>query len=252
MLVRVTLAFILAMAVTASAQQPQTPSEADKSYQSAWSYLKLADATKSPDESASNLLRAIAQCDAAARIASGSFRPQALAAHCYYQLAQLEQVPARRRDLVRMARERFDRAAHCPDVEPACLREWGAMLMAECDEPENAFQREQLLSETRKVFELGLKLPGFTGERARLRRGLGTCLVLLAQSATDGADKRGLYQEAIRQFASAGEVETMANTPRLYTHWGVALLEYGKLTNDRQVLWQAVERLLTALEYEPA
>jgi tetratricopeptide (TPR) repeat protein len=125
------------------------------------------------------------------------------------------------------------------------------MLMAECDEPENAAQRQQLLGETRKVCELGLKLPGFTGERARLRRGLGTCLVLLAQSATEEAAKRGLYQEAIRQFASAGQVASVAGTPRLYTHWGVALLEYGKLTNDRQVLWQAVERLLTALEDDP-
>jgi tetratricopeptide (TPR) repeat protein len=75
--------------------------------------------------------------------------------------------------------------------------------------------------------------------------------VLLAQSATEEAAKRGLYQEAIRQFASAGQVASVAGTPRLYTHWGVALLEYGKLTNDRQVLWQAVERLLTALEDDP-
>ena len=251
MLVRVTLAFIWAVALTVHAQQPLAPSELDKSYQFAWNYLKLADATKSPDESASNLLRAIAQCDDIAKIDSGSFRPQGLAAHCYYRLAQLEHAPARRRDLVQVARERFDRAAHCPDVEPACLREWAEMLMAECDEPENAAQRQQLLGETRKVCELGLKLPGFTGERARLRRGLGTSLVLLAQSANEEAAKRGLYQEAICQFASAGEVESMANTPRLYTHWGVALLEYGKLTNDRQVLWQSVERLLTALENDP-
>jgi tetratricopeptide (TPR) repeat protein len=117
--------------------------------------------------------------------------------------------------------------------------------------PENAAQRQQLLGETRKVCELGLKLAGFTGERARLRCGLGTCLVLLAQSVTDDAAKRGLYQKAIRQFASAGEVESVANTPRLHTHWGVALLEYGKLTSDRQVLWQAAERLLTALENDP-
>jgi len=251
MVVRLTIAFVWALTITACAQQPQAPSEADKSYEAAWNYLKQADATKSPDESASNLLRAIAQCDVAARITSSSFRPQALAAHCYSQLARLERVPERHRDLVQKARERFGRAANCPDVEPACLREWAEMLMAECDEPENATQRRQLLDETRKVCELGLKLPGFTGERARLRRSLGTCLVLLAQSDTDDAAKRGIYQEAIHQFAFVGEVESVAGTPRLYTHWGVALLEYGKLTNDHQVLWQAAERLLTALENDP-
>jgi hypothetical protein len=98
-------------------------------------YLKEADATKSPDESASNLLRAIAQCDVAVRIDSGSFRLQGMAAHCYYRLAQLERAPSRRRDLIQRARGRFDRAPHCPDVEPACLREWAEMLMAECNEP---------------------------------------------------------------------------------------------------------------------
>ena len=44
-------------------------------------------------------------------------------------------------------------------------------------------------------------------------------------------------------------MDAVANTPQLHAHWGVALVEYAKLTNDRgMMLREAIGQLATALE----
>jgi tetratricopeptide (TPR) repeat protein len=60
--------------------------------------------------------------------------------------------------------------------------------------------------------------------------------------------KRALYEQAIGLYTTAAHVDAVANTPQLHAHWGVALVEYAKLTNDRMMLREAIGQLATALE----
>jgi tetratricopeptide (TPR) repeat protein len=124
------------------------------------------------------------------------------------------------------------------------------MLIQEIPAHADRTDRLALLQEARRLFEVGLNLNAFSGERGRLERDLGLCLVLTAQNVTNVLEKRSLYEEAMRRFGSAAQVDAVAPTPQLSGRWGIALVEYGKLTNDRMALRQAVERLTTALEQD--
>jgi tetratricopeptide (TPR) repeat protein len=101
------------------------------------------------------------------------------------------------------------------------------------------------------VYESGIRAANYSGERARLERDLGTCLVLLAPYAGAPADKLALYDESIRHFQATTNVDTVGSSPQVCAHWGIALVESAKLTHDYQMLREAIERLETALEGDP-
>jgi tetratricopeptide (TPR) repeat protein len=122
------------------------------------------------------------------------------------------------------------------------------MLMQETTANENIAKRRALLLEARQVFESGFKVTDFSGQHANVQRDLGICLTLLAEKTGDETEKRTLYDEAIRQFTAAAKVDAVAAAPQLHAHWGVAMVEYAKLINDRMMLREAIEQLGTALE----
>ena len=243
-------AVVLVAAATIHSQADEVPPDADSYYRSAWELQKQAEDSKSPQFSKTSLTKAIEQCDAATKIRPDFFRAHALAAHCLYRLAQLKTTRQEHRDSIQAARDRFEIAARCSGVDPALFREWGGMLISETKLHEDAPERLALLRDAKRVFESGLNLKGFSGEQGRLERDLGFCLLLIAQNVDKESEKRNLYEEALRRFGSAAQVDTVANTPQLSARWGIALVEYAKLTNDRMVLRQAVERLETALEQD--
>lgn len=251
-LVRSLTVILLAMAATALAQSGDSPADADSCYRSAWELEKQAEQSKSPEDSRTYFSKTVEQCDAATKIRPDFFRAHALAAHCLNRLAQLKTTRQEHREFIQAARDRFEIAARCTDVDPALFREWAAMLILEIGSSEDRDDRLTLLREARRVSELGLNIKGFSGERARLERDLGFCLLLMAQNVKNEVEKRDMYQEAIRRFSSAAQVESVANSPQLSARWGIALVEYAKLTSDRMMLRQATERLETALQGDAA
>ena len=242
----------LIVVTIAHGQSQDAPADADAYCRSAWEMLQLVEGSNSPpQDSKSNLGKAIEQCDDALKIRPDFFRAAALAAHCAYRLAQMEHDPARRDDAIRRARDRFEIAARCAGSDASVFREWGGMLTFESSLREDARDRVALLREARRVYEVGIKSAAYSGERARLERDLGTCLVLLAPYAGASADKLTLYDESIRYFQATTNVDTVGNSPQVCAHWGIALVESAKLTHDYQKLREAIERLGTALESEP-
>jgi tetratricopeptide (TPR) repeat protein len=247
-LVQVLTVFLLAAASTGFAQTNESVADANSSYKAAWKFQKLAEGAVSTNEAKTNFHQAIAQCDAATKVQQSFFGAHALAAHCYYRLAQMEPALQPHHDLIETARARFAVAARCPGVTAALHDEWGNMLLQEVTASETPAERHKLLLEARQIFESGLKLTDFSGQHASVQRDLGICLTLLAESTGDATEKRTIYEEAIRHFTAAAKVDAVGNTPQLHAHWGVALVEYSKLMNDRMMLRDAIEQLGTALE----
>ena len=247
-LVRVLTALLLAAASTGFGQPGDSRGDADSCYRSAWKLQQLAEGAASTNEARTGLHGAIMQCDAAVEMKQSFFGAHALAAHCYYRLAQLEPAPQPHHDLVEIARARFALAARCPGATAALFDEWGNMLMQEATACGTIADRRGLLLQAKQVFEAGFKLTDFSGQHAKVQRDLGICLTLLAENTGDETGKRALYEEAIRQFTTAAKVDAVCNTPQLHAHWGVALVEYAKLMNDRMMLREAIEQLGTALE----
>jgi tetratricopeptide (TPR) repeat protein len=245
---RVLTALVLAGVSTGFGQPGDSPVDADSCYRSAWKLQEMAEGAASTNEAKTSLQAAIAQCDAAIKIKQNFFGANALAAHCYYRLAQFEPMPQPHRDLVEIADARFALAARCPEATAAVFDEWGDMLLQEATACETIAERRRLLLQARQVFESGLKLTDFSGQHAKVQRDLGICLTLLAESTGDETEKRSLYDEAIRQFTAAAKVEAVASTPQLHAHWGVALVEYSKLMKDPMMLREAIAQLGTALE----
>jgi tetratricopeptide (TPR) repeat protein len=242
----------LVIAAMATGQTVDIAGDADAHCRSAWGLLQLAEVSNSPpQDTKSNLGKAMAECDAALKIRPDFFRAAALAAHCSYRLARLESDPHLHDESIRAARARFEAAAHCTGAEASLFREWGGMLTFESDLQKDARSRLALLREARQVYESGIHAANYSGERAKLERDLGTCLVLLAPYAGGSADKLALYDKSIRHFQATTNVDTVGNSPQVCAHWGIALVESAKLTHDYQKLREAVERLGTALEGDP-
>jgi len=242
----------LIAATMAQGQSVDTNGDAEAHCRSAWGLLQLAEVSNSPpQDSKSNLNKAIEDCDAALKIRPDFFRAAAMAAHCSYRLAQLESDPHPHDDDVRTARARFEVAAHCTSADASLFREWGGMLTFESGLQKDARGRLALLREARQVYESGIHAANYSGERAKLERDLGTCLVLLAPYAGGTADKLTLYDESIRHFQATTNVDTVGNSPQVCAHWGIALVESAKLTHNYQELREAIERLGTALEGDP-
>ena len=242
---------LLVMTEPVRAREGDPTGDADSHYRAAWELQKQAERSNSPShEVVLNLNKTIEQCDAATKLAPDFCRAHVLAAHCLYRLAQLSTDRQEYSSHFQAARERFAIASRCPGVDAKMFREWGGMLIQEIPAHADRTDRLALLQEARRLFEVGLNLNAFSGERGRLERDLGLCLVLTAQNVTNVLEKRSLYEEAMRRFGSAAQVDAVAPTPQLSGRWGIALVEYGKLTNDRMALRQAVERLTTALEQD--
>ena len=131
------------------------------------------------------------------------------------------------------------------------------MLVFESDLPGNARKRLALLQEARRVYESGIKLSTFTGERAKLDRDLGTCLVLLAALANSPAEKLTLYDEAIGYFeldhergeaVKAYELRRCVRTGKSRLSnpgsWRMTTSCCARRSNDWVRLWKGTQRTL--------
>jgi hypothetical protein len=242
------------MATLAAGQEQsvKTLDSPDVHYQFAWQFQRLAEVSNSPlEDSKANLARAIEQCDVALKMKTNLCRAAALAAHCSYRLTQLETNAIQHDASFRAACDRFEAAARCGGGDAALFREWAGMLTAEANAHPDIRDRLALLQEARRTYESGLATPDFSGERAKLERDLGTCLVVLAQQTAARADRLALYDRAIHLFTAATNVDSVAVSPQLCAHWGIALVESAKLTGDHMKLRWGIERLETALESDP-
>ncbi len=97
-------------------------------------------------------------------------------------------------------------------------------------------------------FALALQAARFSADTAPLEQDLGATLMLLGRVTPQSAEQVRLYQEALAHFEAAARVPTQAEQDQLYSAWGLTLSHLGKLQEDRMLLRQASERLLTALE----
>ena len=215
------------------------------------SIQKQALAAKTPAEIAGNYRKAIEQFRRAAELAPDSYRAHYLWGHAAYGLVLQTTDRVQRQQLLIKAREQYQTAAGCPGAEWAASDELGAMLTNEISLlGAGAAERRAVLQEAINSLKAGYSLARFSGERATVERDLGVAFLSLAQSSQGLPSERALYKQAVEKFESATKVESEAKTPRIYGLWGVALLELGKADNDRTFLWQAVDRLQTAIELE--
>src|ERR1700693_1068015 len=152
----------LVIAAMATGQSADTAGDADAHCRSAWGLLQLAEVSNSPpQDTKSNLGKAMEECDAALKIRPDFFRASALAAHCSYRLAQLEGDPHLHDEGIRAARVRFEAAAHCTGAEASLFREWGGMLTFESGLQKDARSRLALLREARQVYESGIRAANY-------------------------------------------------------------------------------------------
>ncbi len=112
-------------------------------------------------------------------------------------------------------------------------------------------QQINLMGEVIRICRLGLEKARFSVDIARLQAQIGEASTRRAILSQDPKAQREDYLQAIAAFETAGEVETVGQTPRLNELWGVALLRYSSLTKDRLYTRRAIERLLHVLEEDP-
>lgn len=216
-------------------------------------FQKWAEDAPNPSVAVENFQKAIEQYRMAIQARPDYYRAHALWAHCLHQLCLRVTDAQQRRVLAQAAAERFAQAARCPGVEWNLYHEWGSLLSYQVEKfTTDRAQRSTLLTAGRKAYEQALELTRFSGERAKVERDLGMCLLLLGEEDTDPAKQRKYLTEAISRFESATRVEAQAQTARIYGLWGVALLRLARLnSNDRMMIRQGIERLQTSLEKAP-
>jgi tetratricopeptide (TPR) repeat protein len=215
-------------------------------------FQKSAEEAKTPVSTVDNYQKAIEQFRQAATLAPKSYAPHVLYGQALYGLALHTVSPVVRRQLVSQARDQYQTAAGCQGAEWALYQEWGTMLTNEIDLLGGGMaERRAVLQEAINALNAGLQLATFSGERAKTWREQGAALLLLAKSSQGSTNQRALYQQSIEKFESAAKIETEARTPRVYGLWGVALLELGKIDNDRMLMREAAERLQTAAQIDP-
>jgi tetratricopeptide (TPR) repeat protein len=215
-------------------------------------FQKTAEETKDPQKTAENYEKAIEQFRRAAALTPRSYQAHVLCGQALYGLALHTVSEDVRHQLVSQARDQYQAAAACQGAEWALFQEWGTMLTNEIDLLGSGMaQRRAILQEAIGALNDGLQLATFSGERAKTWREQGVALLLLAKSSPGSTNQRALYQQSIKKFESAAKIETESKTPRVYGLWGVALLELGKIDNDRMLMREAAERLQTAAQIDP-
>jgi tetratricopeptide (TPR) repeat protein len=220
--------------------------EAGKAFQ------KSAEESKTPAETADNYQKAIEQFRQAAALAPKSYPAHVLYGQALYGQALHTPGQVARRQLVSQAREQYQAAAGCQGAEWALYQEWGTMLTNEIDLlGGGTAERRAILQEAINALDTGLKLATFSGERAKTCSAQGAAFLLLAKSNPGSVNQRALYQQSVEKFESASKIESEAKMPRVYGLWGVALLELGKIDNDRMLMREAAERLQTATQIDP-
>jgi tetratricopeptide (TPR) repeat protein len=244
--------FALACLVPRHAAIADPVADAEALFDAGMEQQLAAKKAKTPAEATVSLQQAIDKYTAAAALKSDYYRAQTMWAHCLFTLGKTNSDAAKQRDLFQQAQQRFAVAAQCTGAEWPVYYEWGTLLAFETEnlDPDPA-QRHALLVQAREVYGKALALASFSGDRARIERDLGLCVLRLGQDSANPGEQRSLYQEAVRRFESATKVAAQANTARIDGLWGTALLRLAKLDNDHLMIRNAIERLETCLEKDP-
>ena len=196
--------------------------------------------------------KAIDQYRQATLLAPEFYPAQAMWANCLHQLLRRATEPPRRQALATAAQERFREASRFKDADSRLYHDWGLFLTLQSERSASASPEasRRWLEETKSVFEKGLDVARFSGEKIKIHRDLGICLVRLGLLTRDPLQQRALWNRAIGSFEAVAHASN-APEPRVLAMWGVALLQLGKLDGERLTIRSSIERLLTSVELDP-
>ena len=212
-----------------------------------------AEKAKSPAEALANFQRAIEQYQKAVALKPDHYPSQFMWAHCLHMLTQMVKDPKEKQQLARSANQRFQAAAPLAETDWKFYYDWAVLLAGQTDSfATNAAESLAVYEAARKLFEKSLELARFSGDKATIQRDFALCRIKLAEGSNDTNLKRKLYNQAIDDFDFASQTSPKTMTARYYGLWGVALVQIAKLDGNRMMLRKATERLLTALDMEPA
>jgi tetratricopeptide (TPR) repeat protein len=249
----VTGSLLLVLSLSVYAQQDQQPpATPEQIFGSALVLQRKVASASSAADAISLLQKAAGQYAEVARLRPDFYPAQAMWADCLQELAHRVSDPQQHRVFLQSARERFAAAAQCPGATWKLYHDWARFLATDvAAATPNAQERSAALDEATKRIEKGLELASFSGDRAKLECLWGMCLFRLAEESASPTKQRELYEQAAAKFEGATKVESEAKTARTYNVWGLALLRLAKLSRNRMLIHQAIERLLTALEKDP-
>ena len=153
--------------------------------------------------------------------------------------------------MITTARERFAAAAHCTGEDWRVYYDWGVLLLSQADFlTTRAEPASRILDEAKKLLQKSLPMTVYSGDKAAVNREMAMCVIAIAEHSEDTKARPALYREAAARFETAASLAPKAMAVRFYGLWGVSLLQAAKIDNDRMMIRQSVERLLTALEMD--
>lgn len=247
------LAVTLALATGGGQAQAGTDAKsAEEHFAAGLTLQKQSEKAESPAAVVRGYEQAIAQFRSATQLRPEFYQAHARWSFCLLGLALSTAEPLQRWQYVQAACERFAIASRCPDGDWQICRDWADMLGSRVDRlAVDATQRRAVLTEAQKACSAGLPLTRFAAQRAVLKYYDAHISEMLAEASTEPAEKRALYERAVAGFQTAVAERTTETPPAIHNQWAVCLMQLGKLTDNRQLLRQAVTRYQTALELDP-
>ena len=172
-------------------------------------------------------------------------------AQCLTQLAKRASKRAQQLKYAESAKEQFARAATLT-ATPRLYLQWGAFLRYVGEDlATNPADRLLAIRESAKVLRQGLVLRGTASDQTLISRELAMTLTLQALADQRPTERGWALQRAVKLFTASSSGSPPLESVHAFNLWGAALVQLGKLQNDRFMIRQGIEQLLTAFEKEP-
>jgi hypothetical protein len=211
--------------------------------------LTQADAETRPPARRYLLLRAGEFFRQAVKLQPDSATARDLWARTLAQLVPLAATRELGADDARIAAEQFAVAARL-NADWDTYLAWGKLLSYSAQHlTETPAQRAEQLQLATEKLEYGLRQTRVPVARRALQRELAGVLLRRAQEPVANRDK--LLERSLNLCAESAPTKPTAADAPLYQIWGQSLLLAGKLAKYRMRLWQAAEKLVTALQFDP-
>jgi hypothetical protein len=221
----------------------------DEQFNLGVTFQRESHEASAPTEKMVLLERAIVHFGDAGTKRSDFYRAQFAWGSCLYELTQLTSNAAQRLAYAKAAEGRFAVASRCADADWMVYHAWGSLLVHEAQATTTEIERQtKMLLEARTKYEASRKLVAYRGDRAKIEIDLSKCEYLLAERSRDQIERRTLYQQVATDLDAATRGSERAKTAEVYSLWGAAFLQLGKLNDDHMLIRQGIERLLTGLE----
>lgn len=243
----VALLAVATLLIKAGATSP-TPNS-DEEFNLGLTFQKETREVSAPAEKTVLLERAVVHLRAAVAVRHDFYRAHVVCGSSLLELAQMSGNSRQQLTWAKAAEEEFAMATHCSNADWVVYHAWGSLLLYEVQAGlKSTGEQPETLREARDRFRAALKLVAYSGDRARIEIGSAQCDYLLAQRSRDPIECRTLYQQVASDLDAATRGSARAKTAEMYSLWGAAFLQLGKLNNDPMLLRQGIERLLTGLE----